>query len=577
MAKQALRASQIILTFGPGSIVDLPDDSVMVLGTQFWFPPGVPKRPRVISEPRLQALLGVARFQAPPTDSYGKNDIPFVFFPSFRACPNCGYLGVLRRARTGFNEVPPPPKCPKCDCETYPARIVTACARGHITDFPWERWVHYGGPCKASPKGELSLKGAGKSAALSDLVVACGCGRKRSLAGALNQESMQDLHLACPGSRPWLRDQQNGCGKQMRALQRGASNIYFSMTRSALSIPPWSESLQSQVAEWWAGLPAQPPKSDWAALARAYFPRRPYGEVERCIERFLQLRETRPSLRSEEYEIFNSGVPYNEADLVTRDQTLGAPALRYLGRLTALTRLREVRALLGFSRIDAPDIDPTAGGDSPAGVSTAPLSAQPLNWYPATENKGEGIFLTLNLERLAAWEQLDPVGERSVALFRAYREWRRARGLEPPAAEPPRLILLHSLAHVLIRQMALECGYSSSSLRERIYSSEDMAGLLVSTSAADSDGSLGGLVRLSEPARFEDALLGGIESARMCSGDPLCREQDPAVTGGLNAAACHSCAMLSETSCELGNRLLDRRLLISVPSSPKAGYFDYDN
>lgn len=574
MGKQALRASQVILTFGPGAIVDLPDDSVMMLGTHAWFPLGRPKRSRTISEPRLQAMLGVARFRAPPADTFGRQDIPFTFFPDYRSCPVCGYLGVPRRETTGFVDYPPPPPCPSCHAATLPARIVTACVDGHISDFPWSRWIHFGRACTLS-NPQLTLKAGGRSAALSDLVAGCSCGKRRSLGGALNQTSMQELHWLCPGTRPWLGDKVDGCDKPVRALQRGASNIYFSVTRSALSIPPWSGTLQTQVAEWWAQLPDVPPETDWPVLARTYFRGYPYKEVERCIRSLLELHQERPSLRSEEYAVFDSGRPCNETDLVTYDQPVGAWAQPFLGRVTALSRLREVRALVGFSRIDAPDLDPTADSDPMPTVSVARLSPQPLGWYPATENRGEGIFITLDPSRLADWEALPFVRSRAGSLFSAYREWRRVRGLDAPAAEPPRLPLLHTLSHVVIRQLALDCGYSSSSLRERIYSSDDMAGILVSTSAADSDGSLGGLVRLSRADRFEAALRGAVEGSRLCSGDPLCREEDPAVTGTPNGAVCYSCAMLSETSCELGNRLLDRWMLVNMPASPESGYFDH--
>jgi len=128
-----------------------------------------------------------------------------------------------------------------------------------------------------------------------------------------------------------------------------------------------------------------------------------------------------------------------------------------------------------------------------------------------------------------------------------------------------------------MRQLSLDCGYSSASLRERIYADENMAGLLIYTSTPDSDGSLGGLVRQTKPPeRFESVLMSSIDSARICSSDPLCREHDPRRTDRLNGAACHACGMVSETSCEFGNRLLDRGLIMSLLGAEPTGYFDYD-
>ena len=238
--------------------------------------------------------------------------------------------------------------------------------------------------------------------------------------------------------------------------------------------------------------------------------------------------------------------------------------------------------------IEAPGLDPTMevfNEEQGIRVTTAPISAKQLDWLPAVENLGEGIFLQLKTERLHEWEKLDAVRRRAETLIKAYSVWRQKRGLPEVKDQRPRLLLLHTLAHLLMRQMSLDCGYSSASLRERIYSDEKMAGLLIYTSTPDSDGSLGGLVRQTRLIRNDDGserdcfgrLLDDVKDlARTCSGDPLCREHDPRRTERLNAAACHACAMVSETSCEFGNRLLDRGMVASLPNSGNTGYFDFD-
>jgi hypothetical protein len=247
-----------------------------------------------------------------------------------------------------------------------------------------------------------------------------------------------------------------------------------------------------------------------------------------------------------------------------------------------------VRALLGFTRIEAPELDPTMevfNEEQGIRVATAPISAKQLDWLPAVENLGEGIFLQLNAQRLQEWENLDSVRRRAETLIKAYSVWRQKRGLPELKDQRPRLLLLHTLAHLLMRQMSLDCGYSFASLRERIYADDKMAGLLIYTSTPDSDGSLGGLVRQARLIRNDDGserdsfgrLLDDVRDlARTCSGDPLCREHDPSRTERLNAAACHACAMVSETSCEFGNRLLDRGMVASLPNSGAAGYLDFD-
>lgn len=591
MSRQRIRPSQLITTFGPGSIVDLPDDSVMIAGIEHWFDAQKPFRR--ISEPRLQAVLRVNEFRTPPVGSYNNRDIPFVRFPRWRVCPRCNLLSDRFRfpSRSDTN-APPVPRCDSCNCGTYPARLVVACPRGHIDDFPWYRWVHRGQNCGG---GSLYLRGEGRSAALGDLRVECTCGiPPRSLSGALSQDAMADLRVRCNRKRPWLNDDEDpdDCSitrTRLYVLQRGASNVYFSVVRSALSVPPWSDPLQAEVASWWGQFQGRLPPEVWADVIRARFPHSPEDQVRRCIERLEGLATHHPSLRREEYDVFNADADHPpEPFFEARRQEISALTSSFITRLVAVARLREVRALLGFTRIDAPEMDPTVEvfqEDHGPGVVPAPLSVQPLQWLPAIENLGEGVFLQLRTDRLAIWEQLPAVTNRASILLRAYSRWRQNRGLPELTDQQPRLILLHTLAHLLMRQMSLDCGYSSASLRERIYSDREMAGLLVYTSTPDSDGSLGGLVRQtrlainsdgSERDNFGRLLQDVIELSRICSGDPLCREHDPRRTERLNAAACHSCAMVSETSCEFGNRLLDRAMITSLPGALRTGFFDYD-
>src|SRR6478672_9725244 len=126
--------------------------------------------------------------------------------------------------------------------------------------------------------------------------------------------------------------------------------------------------------------------------------------------------------------------------------------------------------------------------------------------------------------------------------------------------------MLHTLAHMLIRELALECGYNAASIRERIYADVDdgmdQAGILIYTAAADSDGTLGGLVELGRPENLGRLLKQALTRAAICSSDPLCSEHKPAADRSLHATACHACSFVSETSCEMGNRYSDRALLV---------------
>jgi hypothetical protein len=138
--------------------------------------------------------------------------------------------------------------------------------------------------------------------------------------------------------------------------------------------------------------------------------------------------------------------------------------------------------------------------------------------------------------------------------------------------------LLHTIAHLLIRELALECGYNAASIRERIYADTEgelpQAGILVYTAAADSDGTLGGLVDLGKPENLGRLLAQSLSRAGICSSDPLCAEHEPDKDRSLHAASCHACSFVSETSCERGNRYIDRALVVPTLEVADAAFFD---
>ena len=176
-------------------------------------------------------------------------------------------------------------------------------------------------------------------------------------------------------------------------------------------------------------------------------------------------------------------------------------------------------------------------------------------------------------EQLQAWENQPDVRKMEHLFMDAHRIWRKKRKIEPAAAGFPgmRYILLHSISHALLRQISLECGYTAASLRERLYCKlpgdehGPMAGILIYTSASDSEGTLGGLVKLGEPLTLGRHWQQALEAVRICGSDPLCSESMPVGEGwGIHGACCHSCLFVSETSCERGNRYLDRSTLVET-------------
>jgi hypothetical protein len=280
-------------------------------------------------------------------------------------------------------------------------------------------------------------------------------------------------------------------------------------------------------------------------------------------------------------DIIGPGVedPTSGLALATRARGESLPA--EITRVLAVERLRKVNALVGFTRID----DMERVGDLPRRL--APLTRTPRPaWTVATEDRGEGIFIQLDEGAVAAWEKR--VG--NSVLWTMHREahdrnferrFSETAGKIKPSSrlKPPRYWLVHTLAHVLIRELALTCGYSAASLSERLYAwpaaegRAPAAGLLICTTASDSDGTLGGLVQLSEPQRLEGVVANALRKAARCSSDPICAKRTPQDPEDfLHGAACHCCVMASETSCERANRFLDRRFLLDLPGST-LGFF----
>jgi hypothetical protein len=227
--------------------------------------------------------------------------------------------------------------------------------------------------------------------------------------------------------------------------------------------------------------------------------------------------------------------------------------------------------MTGFTRIQPP-------GDGQTDV--AQLSATPLDWLPAIEVRGEGIFLEFDQTQLAKWEKSPGPMARAARIHDRWQiEWRERHGPKAKVPRPitPRLLLVHTFAHALMRQLTLDCGYSSTALRERLYVETDpanlMGGVLIYTATTDDDGTLGGLQRQGDPRLIDRTVRAAIRAQAWCSSDPLCIEDMLAPEDGLSLAACHSCVLSPETSCEEFNRFLDRAMLVGTPDSPETGFF----
>lgn len=589
-----LRKTQLITTFGNGAIVDMPDYSVILGGANYW-----KAGSHVLHEPNLERMLHVSRFKEPfVSESNGilaQPDIPAFRFPYMHFCPRCGRLMEFRSFGDEENR-----SCSQGHAkreDLVPSRFIAACINGHLEDFPYGWWVHRGDYSKCSPerhRNALRISFSDQTGGLEGIMIRCQeCGARRTMAGSMGREALRGYR--CHGKRPWLGMRKEyhdptACDCQMRALQRGASNVYFSVTASALTIPPWSSRIQQEISEKWEKIEsilASRPRDDIlrehlqtvfsSLLAQGlYSLEKLVEEVRRRFDGSAEEEEySGKNLREDEYQVFCVGDYEVETDRQFKIARTEVPSFLqdFIEDIVLAKCLREVLALRGFRRI-SPEVP---GGDDEQFIGyhqegdCIPLGDATLNWLPAIELLGEGIFIRLREEKLAAWEAQH--GDRYHAM--ASRLERSNMGCENFS---PRYVLLHTLSHLLIRQLSLECGYSGASVKERIYSTYPdsdtaMAGILLYTSSSDSDGSLGGLVRKGLPDSFEMIFRNMLQEASWCSSDPICIESKAQGYDSLNYAACHACALLPETSCEMRNCLLDRGAVAGTLANRDLGYF----
>ena len=566
-----VRRSQLITTYGVGAIVAVEEESVMVAGIDAW-PAGTPD----VHEPRLERKLKVRGFVRPPaTGKDGGKDIPVIRFPMMYSCPACNLL-----ARHNQLADPNQNKCNACGVPLIPSRFIMVCDKGHIDDFPYFEWVHLGMKFAPGTAHQLSISTAGASASLEGVEISCKCGATRTMKGAFAKNALKGVKR-CTGARPWLGLRDDNCLETPRGLQRGASNVYFAVTPSSLSIPPWSEGAFKIINRYWAVLSAIP---DVALLETIKTMKLSQGTPYKPEDLVLAVQQrksgddsggyTNAEFRYQEYEALTVG-----KDEVSRDQDFVcvsaedavAEVAPWFDQVMLAKRLREVRALECFTRLRPP-----SPADPPD--RRAALSASTVDWLPAIEVLGEGIFLHLNRERLEQWEELEAVKQRASRVHANYAARAAAVGAAPDRIITPRLLLIHTLAHILINEWSLECGYPAASLRERLYVSQpgapqQMEGVLIYTATTDSAGSLGGVVAQARPGRLGATVAEAVRRASWCSADPLCIEADAAGVDSLNLAACHACLLLPEVSCEEANVLLDRALIVGTPDAPEIGFF----
>ena len=597
----AIRPSQLLWTYGPGAMIDLPNFSVMTMGLDCWRDCDVIQEPRLLAHVKQMGLHKVASLRQPKLNQQEQDDlrkpesykgVPVQIFPRWMRCTKCNLLvpydiGLFKMRPNQFRPELTRIEHDGCGGEVVPIRFLVACKCGHIDDFPW-RWFVHGGVAGCSKPMYFRQHGAALQP--DNMWIECECGAKLSMASAFGAAGKKSLPL-CRGHHPHLgygddSYDEEPCKEQLRTIILGATNSWFPATVSTLAIPTRKSELAQEVADNWMVLKdiASKQMLDFAMNMWQNMGQLPdllehtADEIWAAIE---EERKPKPEKESEdiktpEWNELVSENPKNEfPKFQCRKGTVPHGFEDKIAKVRLLDRLRKVNALVGFTRIEARD----DFAEDKSKVKLAPLCKGDPDWVPACEVFGEGIFLLFSEEAVAAWEKMPAVKNRAKELHKVYTAFRRARGVEdhPEEGFPgARHFLLHTFAHLLIREFSLECGYNAASLQERIYSREGekpMAGILIYTAAMDSDGTLGGLVAMGEPDRLGPVLKKALARARTCSSDPMCSEHIFKADGSLHGAACHACTFAAETSCEEGNRYLDRAFVVPTYSLTDAAFF----
>lgn len=593
-----IRQSQILTTFGPGSMLDLPNHSVLVGGLDHWLQRGDEvHEPRLVEklkrcfDPPLERLI----LYAPPPDTDDptapKTGITAWQFPEWfitqdvedgeRGQTVRSRLMVPRKALTHSKFI----DRDRRRRPVVPVRFVRACRRGHIGDIDWYAFVHGG---QTACRRQLYIDERGTSGDLSEVWVRCECGQQRPMSDAAKMERQSLGH--CDGSRPWLGPYtKETCGEPSRLLVRTASNAYFSQTLSVISLPEQDEALVQAVNQVWEHYLA-----NVEAMEDLQYLRKKMPPVKAALEKFsdedvLKYIQTRrgggssgpaKSVKQAELETLMAckdeiGSDRPEGDFYARALSKTAwakPWAEAVEKVILVHRLREVVAQVGFTRFES-SVPDAVKGELEIGVLTATL-AREVSWLPAVENRGEGVFIQFQKAAIDAWYQKPPVKKRGQQLLEGFESWKTEHAQSTREFPGVTYIMLHSLSHLLITAMSLECGYPASSIRERVYASSAGYGILLYTGSPDAEGTLGGLVEAGR--KIAHHLKEALERGELCSNDPVCAQHEPHNAHErrfLLGAACHGCLLIAETSCEQKNDFLDRALVVPTVDNLGAEFF----
>ena len=569
-----IRKTQLITTFGVGSIVDFKDDTVIIASTDDWDynPNDIEEvESRKIFNENLSVITDAEYFLMPRTTqstnsfSKGKNITSYVF-PEKLHCSRCGNIYDFREL-----DVKDRHRCPQCKNNLNASRFIVVCTHGHMDDFPYDWWVHGGKPCPSGVKSpRIKMVNIYNRTDIDSLRLECTeCKTTRSMVQVFSDNALSEFPCTC--KHPHFKDPyarvQYGCHDKMRARLRSASGVYFPITKAALLIPPWSKKVVNCIQKNYSILKnVEEDKLVFTIRQVIHDQNITDDEIMRSwravkISMEQKRKRSELSVYEDEYSILSKNENENEDNFSSYTATIPQKYKSYFEQIAVVDRLTVTQAFTGFTRITRNESNSVA------------ISQYPKPWLPAVELTGEGIFIRFNKDKIAEWRN-----SHSSRYKRMKKAMEDSKFINESFSET--YVMLHTFAHLFIREISNVCGYSAASIREKIYSEINdknevkMCGVLIYVSSSDSDSSLGGLISVADNEDvFERIMDSMLERASWCSGDPLCISATKQGYKNLNYSACHDCTLLPETSCESFNCFLDRASIVGLPDNPDLGFF----
>ncbi|MBT5251325.1 MAG: hypothetical protein HOL62_01285 [Candidatus Marinimicrobia bacterium] len=609
-----VRSSQLITTWGIGSIQSFPnDDSFMLLGLDAWeYLFSNPQefdmdrlKEHTIIENRLARRLRVRSFRKPIIfNSKEPTPMPYVRFPNWHYCPRCGHLERLRpNQHRNLKNPHPSTVCPKIydecknnkhDIQLIPSRFVLICENGHIDDFDYKYWL------KREAKGELKkdvklrLKRGRNTSSIFQMSVECTANKvETKLDNLFKFYNTSDKGEKCNGAMPWLgiygwdKDNCEDCDSSYTITYRNSLNVHSKIIQSSISIPSQDEMLPDSVIEdinerlsYFIEDPSSISteaqiQSDKTNISKLQIE----SYINSLVDSINDEEVDEVAFRNDEYQILKSGGGNKNDKLFFAESNFSPFKNKILNKLiksvSTVHRLTETSAFVGFNRLVSGEIPLLSKEEDLEKLKSKLSRSSHINWLPAYQSKGEGIFIDFNSDSINKWINSKNTLLRTKKIEENYNKNRIDRGKETINLNPA-YPLIHSFSHLLIEKLSYHCGYGAASLKEKIYTNicldDDikMSGILIYT-IGGGDGSLGGLSNLSKSEDLEKIIIQSLLDSVWCSSDPICIESEGQGNGLCNLAACHNCLLIPETSCESFNVLLDRKLLIDV--NDNCGYF----